>query len=763
MPPRQLTLALLWLALVALLAMLGLLWHLRGSAGWPADIALLLNVLLLPLPPWCMHLLCRRQQDSEAAQAAAESRTRLLAQVSHEIRTPMNAIMGMTHLALQTPLSAEQRELLGKTDAASRSLMRLINDVLDISKIEAGQMQMESAPLRLEDVVAHAIALVRPLHTRTEVQWVCEWADASLLGPRGQLRGDAPRLQQVLVNLLTHAVKFTPAGQVLLRLAAEATDDDGVPLVITVRDSGIGMSDAQLAGLNRDASPGDASMAARADGSSLGLSIARSLVQLMGGRMDVQSQPGRGSRFEIRMTLPLHTAMPPPAPAPHRLLLAEADADSCEASLALLRHLGLGDGLVAAANADALLAALASARQAGQLFDWLLLDWLLPGPGPTGAELLARLRRDHPALRVAVLMQAGQDDNLAQARVFGARALCAKPLLPGDVRRLLAEAPAAAPAGVDGESLAGLRVLLVEDHPINQEIALRLLNSRGASVDVAANGQLGLEQLQARGPDAYDLVLMDLQMPVLDGLEATRRLRALPGFADLPVLAMTAHTMPEERAQCTAAGMQGHIAKPLDLAVLVRELQQYRQPSVAGSAPALDLNAGLRQFAGQTALYQRTLRGFADQYGPGLQAWTAWLEGADWVELRRAAHTLQGLAATLGAQSLHRAALGLERCAAAADARGSAQQLARVEAVLVRLLDEIRATLPEHSQPPTAGDAGDLAELRHLLSQSDSRALDWWQAHGRHSGLNAETRQRLQQALDALDFDAAAHALKESA
>jgi two-component system sensor histidine kinase/response regulator len=762
MPSRRFTLALLWLALAALLAMLGLLWHLRGGlAGAAVDVALLLNVLLLPLPPWCMHLLCRRQPDGRAAQAAAESRTRLLAQLSHEIRTPLNAIMGMTHLALQTSLSAEQRELLGRTDAESRSLLHLVNDVLDISKIEAGQMQMESAPLRLEDVVARAIELVRPLHTRVEVQLVAEWTDASLLGPRGQLCGDALRLQQVLVNLLTHAIKSTPAGQVLLRLAAEATDDDGVPLVITVRDSGIG--DAQLASLNHDVRTGDARMRASADGSSLGLSIARSLVRLMGGRMEVQSQPGRGSRFEIRMTLQLHAASPPPAPASRRLLLAESDADSRDASLALLRHLGLGAALVAAPDADAVLAALASARRTGQTFDWLLLDWRLPGPGPTGAELLARLRRDHPALRVAVLTQAGQDDSLAQARVFGARALCAKPLLPGDVRRLLAETPAAAPAATDGESLAGLRVLLVEDHPTNQEIAVRLLSSRGARVDVAANGQLGLERLQAVGPDAYDLVLMDLQMPVLGGLEATRRLRELPGFADLPVLAMTAHTLPEERAQCTAAGMQGHIAKPLDLAVLVRELQQYRQPSPSGSAPALDLNTGLRQFAGQAALYQRTLRGFADQYGPGLQGWHAWLEGAEWVELRRAAHTLQGLAATLGAQPLHRTALALERCAVAADAPGAAQQLARVEAMLARLLGEIRVTLSEHAQPAPGGNAGDLDELRHLLSQSDSRALEWWQAHGRHSGLDAATRQRLQQALDTLDFDAAAHALRESA
>ncbi|HEY0954779.1 MAG TPA: histidine kinase dimerization/phospho-acceptor domain-containing protein, partial [Roseateles sp.] len=342
--------------MAALLALLGLLWHWRGATGSAlADAALALNLLLLPLPPWCMHLLCRRQQDGQAAQAAAEARTRFLAQISHEIRTPMNAIMGMTQLALQTPLSPEQRELLGKTDAASRALLRLINDVLDISRIEAGHLQTESAPLRLEDVVAQAVELVRPLHTRPQVQWVCDWADASLLGARGQLQGDAARLQQVLVNLLTHAVKATTAGQVLLRLVAQATDDERVPLSITVQDCGAGLSDTQLAELNRTPRPGGMDVAQRLDVSSLGLSIAHSLVLLMGGQLAVQTQPGRGSRFEVRLALPLHPTAPPAAPGARRLLLAETDADAREANLALLRHLGLGEGLVSADHADALL------------------------------------------------------------------------------------------------------------------------------------------------------------------------------------------------------------------------------------------------------------------------------------------------------------------------------------------------------------------------------------------------------------------------
>lgn len=755
MPQRTLTLGLLWLALLALLALFALLLGLRDGGGAAVDAALVINALLLPLPP--LGLLAQRR--GAAAPRPDEPRSRFLAQLGHEIRTPLNAVMGMTQLALQTPLSTEQRELLGKADAASRQLLGLVNDVLDAAKVEAGELQIEALPMRLEDVVAQAVEQVRPLHHNADVALVCDWADPGLLGARGQLRGDGPRLQRVLASLLSNALKYTPAGQVLLRLASAPADDPShVGLRIRVQDSGIGMAAEQLEGLFRDGT-------ARR-GSGLGLALTHRLVGLMGGRLTAHSESGRGSRFDVELELPLDPdGKPPAALPPRRVLLAKAAIDGREATLALLGHLGLGEGLAASADVAGTLAALAQARQAGRPFDWLLLDWQLPGPG--GAELIAQLRRDHPALRIAVLSPPGADDGPAQARGLGARALCPKPLLPGELRRLLDERRSERPAAPDTQALAGLRVLLVEDHAINQEIALRLLGSRGAQVDTAADGQQGLERLLARGPGAYDVVLMDLQMPVLDGLSATRRLRERPEFDALPVLAMTAHTLPEERAQCAAAGMQGHIAKPLDVGRLVRELQRYRhRPEPAPPPPALDLTAGLRQFDGQTTLYRRTLQGFADQYAAGLGGWRGWLAAGDWAELRRAAHTLQGLAATLGARPLHLTALALERAAAAADSVAANAQLGRVEAGLAELQTELAAALArawDEAAAPRATGPGDVGELRQLLAQSDSRALDWWQAHGGHSGLAPEVQRRLDTALAALDFDAAASALKDGA
>ena len=736
-----------------------------GDAAWVAGMVI--NAFLCGLTAWALWSSRRHSRHTAASDGPAPvARNHLLFQVSHEIRTPMNAVLGMTQLALQTSLTPEQRQLLTQADASARALLALVDDALDVARIEAGQARLEPHPFRLEDVVAQALDQVRPLHAKPGVALICDWADGSLLAGRGQLVGDAPRLLQLLATLLAQALRCTASGQVLLRLAADPTDaQERVPLRITVQDTGPGLSTRQLQRLRE----GDTRTMPAPDlgEAGIGLTLARQLTGLLGGRLDAQSQPGQGSSFEAHVTLAIQpTGVPPPPSAAQRLLLAQQPGPAREATLATLRHLGQGDGLVACVQAHDVLDAVADAQRQAQPFDWLLLDWRLPGPGPTGADLLALLRRDHPALRIAVLSSPGAEGDPGDARAFGARAVLSQPVTPGELRRLLdavsGETAFARAAGGDAASLTGLRVLLVEDHPMNQEIAVRMLSGRGAVVDVASNGQAGLDRLQARGPGAYDLVLMDLEMPVLDGLSATRQLRSMPGFADLPVLAMTAHVLPEEKAQCLAAGMQGHIAKPLNVRRLVHELQHYRPaPAAVDEGPVLEVERGLRQFDGQVALYRRTLQGFADQYAPGTGHWADWLAGHDWAALRRAAHTLQGLAATIGARPLHAAALALEQATAVADLPHATSLLARTQAALDLLLAEVQAVLSRDLPAPAATvvTAGDLAELRDLLAQSDSRALDWWQAHGAGSGLAQEVQHRVSAALEALDFDAATAAL----
>jgi signal transduction histidine kinase/CheY-like chemotaxis protein len=769
----------LWVSLAAQLCVLLLLLATLTAtdvAGFMAIAAVVINAIGIALTGVALwqHRVGAAPAEGNPAPAGprnpdAAARSHFLSQLSHEIRTPLNAIIGMTQLTLQTPLSAEQRDLLNKADAASRALLGLVVDALDVARLEAGQTQVEHRPLRLEHVLTQAIEQVRPVHANPAVALICDWADASLLRERGELLGDAPRLQQALLNLLAHALRFTAAGQVLVRVATRPSDAERqVPISITVQDTGPGMNADELAQLLGQSRPGDGLASIRYAGAGLGLGIASRLVALMGGEFDVQSQPGRGSSFEIRLKMARNPeTLTPPALPSQRLLVAKPRSTAQEAVLAMLGHLGLGPGLVNCTDADGALAAIAEAEAAGRPFDWLLLDWRLPGPGPTGADLLAHVRREHPGLRIAVLTPPGPEQEPAQARAFGARALCPEPLLPADVRRLLDDAAGIAgdtSGAADTQALAGLRVLLVEDHPVNQEIAVRMLSSRGALIDVAGNGQLGLERLQAAGPTAYDLVLMDLQMPVMDGLTATRRLREMPGFDQLPVVAMTAHALAEEKAQCLAAGMQGHIAKPLNLSRLVRELQRYRpEPAAPPQRPTLDLPLGLRQFDGQTALYRRTLQGFADQYAGGLGRWADWLAEGAWADLRRAAHTLQGLAATLGAHPLHLAALSMERSAVLTDASTAGAHLARVQAALEDVQQAIQAALAEawDAAPVPAAAVGpaDLDQLRDLLQQSDSGALDWWEAHAAQAGLTEAQRQAVDAALAALDFEAAAAAL----